>query len=96
MSSILQADIFFFISSIATVLLTVLISVLLFYLIKASRNLQELSEALKNGYNESEEFVTDLVERFERNILFRFLFPASNLKRKIKKIIKKTENEKNK
>ncbi|MES3004567.1 MAG: hypothetical protein V4690_00470 [Patescibacteria group bacterium] len=85
MDSLIKADIFFFISSTATVILTILLSILFFYLIKAARNLRELSNLLKNSYNESEEFVTDLVDRFERNILFRFLFPKSSTKRKIKK-----------
>jgi beta-lactamase regulating signal transducer with metallopeptidase domain len=77
----MKADIFFVISSVATVILAVLASVLLFYLIKAGKNLYRLSEALKSGYKESGEFVTELRERLENNIIFRLFFPPVRRKR---------------
>jgi hypothetical protein len=49
MESLIKADIFFFISAIATVILTIFLSILLFYFIKAGKNLYMLSEALKDG-----------------------------------------------
>lgn len=75
MDVLVKADIFFFISTVATVVLTVLASVLLFYLIKAGRNLSKLSEALKSNLKESEEFVVEIKERLENNLVFRLLFP---------------------
>lgn len=82
MESFVKADIFFFISSVATVVLAILISVLLFYLIKAGKNLFLLSEALKNGYRDSEEFVEELKERLEDNFVFRFFFPPARKRRR--------------
>jgi len=84
--TLVKADIFFFIASIASVILTILISLLLFYLIKAGKNLYKLSELLKSEFKESEEFIEDLKERLENNFVFRFFFPSI---RKKKKIIKK-------
>ena len=81
MESLMKADIFFFISSVATVVLAVLASILLFYLIKAGKNLYALSEALKSGYKESGEFITELKERLEDNVLFRLFFPPSRKRR---------------
>jgi hypothetical protein len=78
----MKADIFFFISSIATIVLTILVSILLVYLIRAGKNLHALSEALKGGFKESEEFVTELKERLEDNIVFRLFFPPSRRRRK--------------
>lgn len=75
METLIKADIFFFISSLATVVLTILISVLLCYLIKAGRNLYLLSVALKGNYKDSEEFVMELKERLENNLVFRMFFP---------------------
>lgn len=75
MESLIKADIFFFISSVATMVLTILISILLFYLIRAGRNLYMISEALKSNFKESEEFVMELKERLENNIVFRLFFP---------------------
>jgi hypothetical protein len=82
MESLMKADIFFFISSIATVVLTILVSILLVYLIRAGRNLHALSEALKGGFKESEEFITELKDRLEDNIVFRLFFPPSRKRRK--------------
>jgi di/tricarboxylate transporter len=91
--SLIKADIFFFIASIATLVLTVLISLLLYYLIKAGKNLYKLSEALKSEFKESEEFIEDLKERLENNFVFQFFFPPIRRKRKlVKKILQKFES----
>ncbi|OHA18187.1 MAG: hypothetical protein A2664_01815 [Candidatus Taylorbacteria bacterium RIFCSPHIGHO2_01_FULL_46_22b] len=82
MESLIKADIFFFIASIATIVLTVLVSILLFYFIKAGKNLYALSEALKEGFKGSEEFVMELKERLEDNIVFRLFFPPSRKRRR--------------
>lgn len=74
-------DIFFFISSVSTVVLAVLASILLFYLIKAGKNLYILSEALKGGFKESEEFIAELRERLEDNMVFRLFFPPARRKK---------------
>jgi beta-lactamase regulating signal transducer with metallopeptidase domain len=84
METLLKADIFFFISSIATIVFTILVSVLLVYLIKAGKNLYKLSETLKSSYNDSEEFITELKERLEDNMVFRMFFPPRR-KRRISK-----------
>lgn len=82
METLIKADIFFFISSIATVVLAVLFSVVLFYFIKAGRNLYLISEKMQNHFAESEEFVLDLKERLEDNMIFRMFFPPARSKRR--------------
>jgi hypothetical protein len=81
MESLMKADIFFFISSVATILLTILASIFLYYLIKAGKGLYKLSEALKSDFKESEEFINDLKERLEDNLIFQFFFPPARKKR---------------
>ena len=78
----MKADIFFVISSVATIVLTILISILLFYLIKAGKNLYILSDALKSGFKDSEEFVMELRERLEDNMVFRLFFPPARRRRR--------------
>ena len=85
METLIKADIFFFISSIATVVLTILISVLLCYLIKAGKNLHAISGALKNDFEQSEEYVEELWERLENNMLFRILFSSPRKHKKQKR-----------
>ena len=82
METLIKADVFFFISSIATVVLTILFSILLFYLIKAGKNLHSLSEELKSDFEQSEEFVEELKERLEDNIFFRIFFPSVRKRKK--------------
>lgn len=77
METLIKADIFFFIASIAVVILGSLTSILLFYVIKAGKNLYIISEALKDDFKESEEFVAELRERLEDNLVFQFFFPLS-------------------
>ena len=83
MGTLVKADIFFFISSVATVVLAILASILLFYFIKAGKNLYLLSEALKGGFKDSEEFIAELKERLEDNLVFRFFFPPSRRRRRV-------------
>jgi len=73
----MKADIFFFISSIATVVLAVLFSVVLFYFIKAGKNLYHISQKLQEHFHESEEFVLELKDRLEDNMVFRLFFPPA-------------------
>jgi hypothetical protein len=77
MDTLIKADIFFFIASVATIILVILISILLFYLVRAARNLHQLSEALKEGFKDSEEFVADLKDRLENNMIFQLFFPLA-------------------
>lgn len=84
METVMKADIFFFISSIESVVLTLLISIVLCYFIKAGRNLYHISEKLQDHFKESEEFVLDLKERLEGNIIFRLFFPPARNKRRTK------------
>ncbi len=77
----MKSEIFFFISSIAIVLLTVLFSVVLIYLIKASRNLHAITRVIKNTIRiGSEEFIEDLKEKLENNLLFRLFSPPTTKK----------------
>jgi biopolymer transport protein ExbB/TolQ len=81
MDTLMKADIFFFISSIASVVLAVLLAVALYYFIKAGKNLYLISEKLQDHFKESEEFVLDLKERLEDNLIFRMFFPPARSRR---------------
>ncbi len=93
MDTLIKADIFFFISSIATVVLVILISIFLFYLIGVSRSLKKLSERLNSDFKESEEFVIELKERLENNFIFQMFFPLFQ-KRQKHRTINKDEDKK--
>ncbi|MDO8552824.1 MAG: hypothetical protein Q7S01_04885 [bacterium] len=84
MNQFLQMDIFFFISSVASVVLAILASILLFYSIKAAKNLYGISEGLKGDYTETKEFLSELRDRLENNLIFRIFFPTTRRKKKEK------------
>jgi len=77
METLLKADIFFFISSIASVILTILLCIVLFYFIRAGKNLYLISEKLQTHFKDSEEFVLELKDRLEDNLIFRLFFPPA-------------------
>jgi beta-lactamase regulating signal transducer with metallopeptidase domain len=85
MDTLIKADIFFFISSIATVVLAVLLAIVLFYFIKAGKNLYHISQKLQEHFHESEEFVLELKDRLEDNIVFRMFFPPARSRSRDKK-----------
>ena len=85
METVMKADIFFFISSIATVVIAVMLSVVLFYFIKAGKNLYHISQKLQEHFHESEEFVLELKDRLEDNMVFRLFFPPARAKSRDKK-----------
>jgi hypothetical protein len=85
METLLKADIFFFISSVSSVILTIFLCIVLFYFIKAGKNLYKISEKLQNHFYESEEFVLDLKERLENNMIFRLFFPPARKRNREKK-----------
>lgn len=73
MTTLLQADIFFFITTIAVILLTVLGSVLAYYLIKILKDLKAITASLKQLADNANEEAQDLWERLQNNRLFTFL-----------------------
>ena len=55
MSNILQADIFFFISSIATIIITIILAIAGYYLILIVRDAKYISTKLRNATDDLEE-----------------------------------------
>jgi hypothetical protein len=83
--SLLKSDIFFFIASLATVVLVILISILLFYLIKTGKNLYKLSEILKKKVAEGEEFILEMKESLKNNLISKLFLLFIKNSKKIKK-----------
>lgn len=62
MESILKADIFFFVTTVAVVLLTALVATALLHLIKLLRTMRESSEIIKNTVSEVSKTILDAQE----------------------------------
>lgn len=74
MESIIHADIFFFITSIAVIVTTALIIVASFYIIPTLRNFRDISRTLKRGVDSAEEAIEDAYNHVEDSPIFRFIF----------------------
>ncbi len=85
MDTLIHADIFFFITSIAVVVLTILFVIALIYFIQILVNFRDISKILKSGVNNASEKVEELLENLADNPVFRFIFGAKARKRKSSK-----------
>jgi uncharacterized membrane protein YkgB len=59
MESFMKADIFFFISSIGTIVLMALLAAALIYLVKFLKKVNKISDTVQDGIERLEEKVTD-------------------------------------
>lgn len=82
MDTILQSQIFFFISSIGFVLLWILVAVFLFYLIRATKSFSRIINKLEKDIDEIGDTTKELIEEIRNSTVFNFLFKK---KRKHKK-----------
>lgn len=85
MESILKADIFFFISSISIVIISIFILIALFYFIKVLRNFYKISNLLKNYAEDTESELRDMANHVRESPIFTFIFGRAKIKREPEK-----------
>lgn len=81
MESILQADVFFFVTSIFVVVLTVVLAIAGFYLIRAMKSFSDIATILKNGVTQAESELAEMSFEIQESPLFGFLFGRKKRKR---------------
>ena len=84
MESILKSEIFFFISSISVILITVIFIIIGFYLIKIMRNFSQISERLKNSVDGATSSLEEVGDNIKESLPFRFFFGNKKRNRKNK------------
>jgi uncharacterized protein YoxC len=84
MESIVKSDLFFFISSISVCLITVVIIIAGYYVIKTLRNVADISETVKRTAHSAEVEIGEISERVTDSALFRFVFGRKKRKKEIK------------
>ncbi len=77
MEQVIQADIFFFITSIFVVVLILVLGIAGFYLIRAMRNFSIISQTLKDAVIDADDELRDMVSDVRQSTLFRFIFGRS-------------------
>jgi len=74
MESILKSDVFFFITSISVVIITIVLIIAGFYFIKLLRNFYKISKILKTYAEDTETELRDMGEHIRNSPLFTFIF----------------------
>lgn len=74
MESILKSEIFFFISSISVILITIIFVIVGFYLIKIMRNFSHISERLKETVDGAASSLEEVGDNIKESRLFKFFF----------------------
>lgn len=74
MNTLIHADIFFFITTIAVIVFTILSSIALYYLIGSLKNFKEITTDLKNAVNDASDDIAELKERVSESFIFNLFF----------------------
>lgn len=81
MDTIVHADIFFFVTTIAVIICVILVSVMLFYLIGILRDVKKTTATINHKIEEAEEDIDNLKQKIAESAVFNFIF-AKKKKRK--------------
>ncbi len=81
MDTLMKADIFFFVTTIAVVVFLVLGSIALYYLISVLRNLRDATRNINHAMVKAEDEISEVKDRIVDSTIFNFLF-AKKKKRK--------------
>ena len=82
MDTLLKADIFFFITSVAVVVLTILVIIALIYFIQILKNFKDISTTVRNGVDNASSHIEELIDNILENRLFRFIFGKKKTEKK--------------
>lgn len=85
METLLKADIFFFVTTICVVFISIFLIILLARLSKFMESLRALSEKLKEKVEDVGEEAEELLEKIEDSFIFRLLFWGKKKTRKKKR-----------
>lgn len=83
MNTLIQADIFFFITTISVIILTILLSIALYYLIGSLKNFKRITKNLEHKIDEASDEVEELKHRVSQSLIFNLLFAKKPKKDKV-------------
>lgn len=82
MESIVKSDIFFFISSISVIIITVLFVIVGFYCVKIMKNFSEISKTLKSAVGTADAELREMGDHVRESPLFSFIFGRPKAKKR--------------
>jgi uncharacterized protein YoxC len=84
MNTLLQSQVFFFISSLGFVSLWILVAVFLYYLISVMSALSRIIKKVEKDINNIGDTTKEMLEEMRNNVIFSFLFGKKKRKHKEK------------
>ena len=82
MDTLLQSQVFFFISSVGFVLLWILVAIFLYYLIRATSAFSRIMEKVEKDIGNIGDTTREMLDDLRDNIVFKFLFGKKKRKNK--------------
>jgi hypothetical protein len=82
MDTLLQSQVFFFISSVGFVVLWILTAIFLFYLIRITRTFSRITDKIEDNINEIGDTTKEMLEDLRDSALFNFFFRKKKKSRK--------------
>ena len=82
MDTLLQSQIFFFISSVGFVLLWILVAIFLFYLIRATNTFSRIMDRVEKDIDNIGDTTKEMLDDVRESAVFNFLFKKKRRSRK--------------
>ncbi len=82
MDTLLQANIFFFIASIGTIIFIILGSIALYYLIHILKNVKEATDSLRGKIETASEQVEKMRQKISESLIFNLIFAKKPSKKR--------------
>lgn len=92
MDTLLHADVFFFITSVAVILITTMLVICLIYFVQILKNLRDISNTFKKGTDAVSGSVESFIKLIINNKFFQMFFGKKNTRTK-RKASKKNEEK---
>ncbi len=73
-TSFIHADIFFFVSTIATIIFTVLGAIFLVYLIRIMQDVKKSTTVLKDSIEDASEDIVEIRRKIKESFIFNLIF----------------------
>jgi hypothetical protein len=84
MENLIQSEIFFFISSVSFIILTILLGVAVIYIISILQDFKSISRKIKNGADYAGDHMEELAKNIEESSFYKFIFGKKRKSRKSK------------
>lgn len=82
MDTLMKADIFFFVTTIAVVFVSIFLMVLFYYMIVAVRRLRALTDMVEKNITSANEHVQEIATQIKESFIFNLLFPKRRKRKK--------------